>query len=141
MASGIKYNFIKYYGGKSRFANLISDIANNSVPTHKIFVDVFGGVALLFSKKSPPSELEVYNDIYPPFSVFFKTIKNKEFLKELQNRLIETVDRYTEWHELREMNCFLSRRNVLTFVLEKIKMKFKIGLLALEVKNGKIIKK
>ncbi len=65
---------IKRVGGKSKLANWIKF----HLPTHKIFVDVFGGSgAVLDAVVSPGDKRYVYNDLDAKIYVFFKVLQGR----------------------------------------------------------------
>ena len=73
--------FFRFFGGKTRLIKHLLPL----VPTHKIYVEVFGGSAeLLFSK--PRSFLEVYNDIDGELVNLFEVVRNKplEFIEKAE---------------------------------------------------------
>lgn len=77
---------IKWAGGKSRLRKLIVALIPED---HTCYVEPFGGAAwVLFAK--PPSDVEVYNDIYGELVNFFRVIKNKpkEFLESFKWDLV-----------------------------------------------------
>ncbi len=77
---------IKWAGGKSRLRKLIVALIPED---HTCYVEPFGGAAwVLFAK--PPSEVEVYNDIYGELVNFFRVVKTKpqEFLESFKWDLV-----------------------------------------------------
>lgn len=71
-----------WYGGKSALAPLLLSL----LPTHRVYVEVFGGSgALLFAK--PPSALEVFNDLDSGVVNFFRVLRDREQARALQQAL------------------------------------------------------
>jgi len=72
---------IRWYGGKG---NMVKTLLKY-VPTHKTYVEVFGGGAsLLFAKI--PSKIEVYNDINSGLVNLFRVIRDPDKFKEMHRR-------------------------------------------------------
>lgn len=69
-----------YYGSK---ANMLKYILPYLDIDHKIYVEVFGGSAVVLLNKKP-SNLEVYNDIYFEVVNFFRVVRNAIDRKRLQ---------------------------------------------------------
>jgi DNA adenine methylase len=86
---------IAYFGGKAKLANKLLPL----FPTHKRYVEVFGGGgSILFAKSL--SDLEVYNDIDSALYEFFTVLADaKQFAKF--KRLIEPLPLCRELH----VNC------------------------------------
>lgn len=73
---------IRWFGGKG---NLVKKLIPY-VPSHEIYVEVFGGGAsLLFAKE--PSSVEVYNDVDDGLVNFFSVVRDKSKFFELQRLL------------------------------------------------------
>lgn len=62
----------RWYGGKFRLAPLIVRL----IPTHKVYVEVFGGAASVLLAKQA-SEIEVYNDIDEGLVNFFRQMRDQ----------------------------------------------------------------
>lgn len=94
---------LKYQGGKFR----IRDWIISFFPTHKIYVESFGGVASVLLQKKR-SLTEIYNDINGNIVNLFRVLRDKEKAKELK-RLIEL----TPWsrQEYYDTNIFLKSDN------------------------------
>jgi DNA adenine methylase len=76
---------IVYYGGKVRIAPWIVNEMRRY--EHKRYIEPFGGgAAVLFAK--PPSQCEVYNDVYSDLVTFYKVLKDP-YQYELLSRIIE----------------------------------------------------
>lgn len=69
-----------YYGSKKNMLKYILPYLNIK---HKIYVEVFGGSAVVLLNKKP-SDFEVYNDIYFEVVNFFRVIRNCFDRKKLQ---------------------------------------------------------
>jgi len=66
-----KRKLLQYFGGKFHIAKQLLPL----IPSHKVYVEAFGGGAtLLFVKQ--PSEIEIYNDINPYLTNFFQSFIN-----------------------------------------------------------------
>lgn len=87
---------LKYPGSKIGLSKIIIDL----MPTHKCYVEVFGGSgAVLFNK--PRSEIEVYNDLSGDIVNFFKVLRDNP--DALQERLENTPYARKTWEEARDM--------------------------------------
>lgn len=73
-----------WYGGKAFLAPLLVKL----IPTHKCYVEVFGGAASVLLAKSKISEVEVYNDIDSGLVNFFRQLR--EYPKKLKKLLRRT---------------------------------------------------
>lgn len=83
-----------WYGGKEALAPYLLTL----LPTHDVYCEVFGGsAALLFAK--PPSKLEIYNDIDSGLVNFFRVLRNREQIQELQRLLDLTPYSREEYYE------------------------------------------
>ena len=73
------------------------------LPSHKIYVEVFGGAANLLLAK-PPSKIEVYNDVNGQLVNFFETIRNHPllFLERCQFLLYSRQLHHAWAHQLEE---------------------------------------
>jgi len=92
---------VPYYGGKSIYV----DILLNYVPSHRCYVEVFGGAgALLFAK--PPSKIEVYNDIDDYIVTMYRVIRNdyKRFVEYLDFLPYSRTEHNKFLQQLRENN-------------------------------------
>jgi DNA adenine methylase len=78
-------NIFPYMGNKATIAGWI----HSHFPSHKLYVEVFGGSAAMMVNK-PKSTREVYNDFNPLLSNFFHVVRFKgdEFIRELENTVI-----------------------------------------------------
>lgn len=92
------FTLFHYYGGKF----LLSKIINKILPKHKIFVDVFGGAGNIILGKPYSSDLEVYNDILEPLTIFFSVVKDKEKHLILQEKLESILNQYEIYNDMRE---------------------------------------
>ncbi len=83
-----------WYGGKEALASYLVTL----LPPHEVYVEVFGGSgALLFAKK--PSRLEVYNDIDSGLVNFFRVLRSREQVQELQRLLDLTPYSREEYYD------------------------------------------
>jgi DNA adenine methylase len=83
-----------WYGGKEALASTLVSL----LPTHKIYVEVFGGSgALLFAKE--PSSLEIFNDLDSGVVNFFQVLRNPQQAEALQHQLILTPYAREEYYE------------------------------------------
>ncbi len=82
-------------GGKYRLAPKIAGL----LPSHRIYVEVFGGAASVLLAK-PPSEIEVYNDRNGWLVNFFETVRNSPipFLEKCKH-LHYSRQLYYEWRD------------------------------------------
>ena len=87
-------------GGKYRLAPKIADL----LPSHRIYVEVFGGAASVLLAK-PPSEIEVYNDRNGWLVNFFETVRNNpvQFLEKCR-WLHYSRQLYYEWRDQLEQD-------------------------------------
>jgi DNA adenine methylase len=74
---------INWFGGKYYMANKIIKL----FPSHKIYVEVFGGAGHVLFKKEP-SAIDIYNDINSNLTTFFEVLRDEVKAKKLQ-RLLE----------------------------------------------------
>jgi DNA adenine methylase len=88
---------INWFGGKYYMAN---DIIN-LIPEHEIYVEVFGGAGHILFKKHP-SKVEVYNDIDSGLYLFFKTIRDKNKVNQLKEKLDLTPYSREEFYNCRD---------------------------------------
>jgi DNA adenine methylase len=88
---------INWFGGKYYMAKNIVDL----FPSHKLFVEVFGGAAHILFKKQP-SEIEVYNDIDSGLYSFFKILRDKEKVQILKEKLDLTPYSREEFYNCRD---------------------------------------
>jgi DNA adenine methylase len=73
---------INWFGGKYYMSNNIIDL----FPSHKIYVEVFGGAGHILFKKNP-SPIEIYNDIDSGLYLFFKILRDKNKANDLKEKL------------------------------------------------------
>jgi DNA adenine methylase len=74
---------LSWYGGKTPMLKELLAF----LPPHQTYVELFGGSgALLFAK--PPSEVEVYNDLYKDVVEFFRVLRDQP--EELKRKLVLT---------------------------------------------------
>lgn len=87
-----KLSFFPYMGGKHR----ILDTLLKNIPSHRIYVEVFGGSAKLLLNKAP-SKLEIYNDYDKRLAnLFYVTaFKFDEFCEKV-NRLAYSREIYKQ---------------------------------------------
>lgn len=79
-------------GGKTGIAQKIVEY----LPLGTRYIEPFGGsAAVLFARQ--PVALEVYNDKYGAIVEFYRTIRNKEKMEQLADRLYLTVYSREEW--------------------------------------------
>jgi len=85
MKGGLLRSPIIWFGGKG---NMVAKLLK-FVPSHRIYVEVFGGGAsLLFAKK--PSPVEVYNDIDSGLVNFFRVLRDKEKFQKFYEKVYLT---------------------------------------------------
>ncbi len=74
----MKKSFLKYFGGKSLFANKIIPL----IPSHQCYCEVFCGAAWLLFKKDE-SKVEIINDINQDLVTLYRVVKNhlEEFIR------------------------------------------------------------
>lgn len=90
-----KLNVLKRIGGKYFMLNKIKKL----IPSHRIFVDVFGGSGVvIFNKK--PVDINVYNDLDHNFINFFEVVRNNS--EELIRRLELTPYSREEFYNCRD---------------------------------------
>ena len=72
----------RFWGGKQHLVGRLVKL----IPTHRIYIEVFGGAAaLLFAKQ--PSELEIYNDIDSNIVNFFRVLRDEAKVQRLVHLL------------------------------------------------------
>jgi len=71
------------------------------IPSHRIYVEVFGGAAHLLFAKSP-SPIEVYNDLDRGLVGFFKVLRDPEKAEQLMRLLELTPYSRAEYYEYRD---------------------------------------
>jgi DNA adenine methylase len=75
---------IVYYGGKIRIAPWIVNEMRRY--EHKRYIEPFGGgAAVLFAK--PPSQCEVYNDVYSDLVTFYKILRDPYQYEQLSRSI------------------------------------------------------
>lgn len=79
----MNHPLIRYHGGKFRIADWII----SQFPSHRTYVEPFGGGASVLLSK-PPSRVEVYNDLDCDVVNFFEVLRDKQLSQELAH-LIE----------------------------------------------------
>jgi DNA adenine methylase len=85
MKRGLLRSPINWFGGKG---NMVSKLLK-FIPSHRIYVEVFGGGAsLLFAKK--PSPVEVYNDIDSGLVNFFRVLRDKDKFQRFYEKVYLT---------------------------------------------------
>lgn len=85
MGKGLLRSPINWFGGKG---NMVAKLLK-FIPSHKIYVEVFGGGAsLLFAKE--PSPVEVYNDIDSGLVNFFRVLRDKDKFQEFYRKVCLT---------------------------------------------------
>ena len=71
-----------YFGGKYFMIDNLIPL----FPSHKTYVEVFGGSGTILINKSP-SKVEVYNDIDGELYNFFKVIADRKLFKKFQEKI------------------------------------------------------
>jgi len=73
-----------WFGGKHYMLKNLLPL----IPPHNVYVEVFGGsAALLFAKKPEISKLEVYNDLDPGLTHFFRVLRDQRKCGQLKRLL------------------------------------------------------
>lgn len=94
---------VTWFGSKSRF---VKNIVRH-FPTHKTFVDVFGGSGAVLLGKAP-SKVEVYNDLNSKMASLFNVLANKDKTAELVRRLELTPYSRSEFKKISDtIDCEL----------------------------------
>ena len=76
---------LRWIGGKSRMVKYILPM----IPSHKVYVEPFGGAAwLMFAKE--PSRVEVYNDLDSCLVDFFRILQDDLEFRKLEKKLKRT---------------------------------------------------
>ena len=82
-----------YFGGKKFLVPYLAKL----VPPHRIYVEVFGGMAAFLLNK-PKSPIEVYNDIDGDLVRLFKVVRDKwECVYERYKWLVPSRELFLEW--------------------------------------------
>ena len=106
-----------YFGGKFFMLDKLIPL----FPSHKTYVEVFGGSgAILINKK--PSEIEVYNDIDGELYNFFKVIADEKMFKRFQKKislLPYSRQLYYEYRDMRIDKLDNTERAVMFYYLIK----------------------
>ncbi|MCH7318694.1 DNA adenine methylase [Acinetobacter sp. ANC 5659] len=88
---------IRYHGGKFRIADWII----SQFPSHKTYVEPFGGGgSVLLSKE--PSAIEVYNDIDDEVVNLFRVLRNSDQREQLEQQLYLTPFSRVEFYQAYE---------------------------------------
>jgi len=88
---------IIWFGGKGNMVKKLLKL----IPSHKIYVEVFGGGgSLLFAKK--PSPIEIYNDLDSGLVNFFRVLRDQEKFKEFHRLVSLTPYSREEYYFYRE---------------------------------------
>ena len=91
---------IHWFGGKGRLVPWLL----NFVPSHRYYLEVFGGGAsLLFAKF--PALFEVYNDLDAGLFSFFKVLRDPEKFKKFYQRIYLTPYSRREYQLARNWQC------------------------------------
>lgn len=88
---------IRYHGGKFR----IADWVISHFPTHKTYVEPFGGGASVLLKKQP-SEIEVYNDLDSEVVNLFRVLRDQKLRRQLEEQLYLTPFARSEFYDAYE---------------------------------------
>jgi DNA adenine methylase len=85
---------VPWFGGKARMAKLIA----NRLPTHKFYVEPFGGAAGVLMAKQP-SFVEIYNDLHSGIVTLFRVVRDPMKRGKLIEQLELTPYSRQEWRE------------------------------------------
>lgn len=86
-----------WFGGKQQMTPMLLSL----LPSHQVYVEVFGGAAsLLFAK--PPAQLDVYNDLDSGLINFFRVLRDPDQAQELIRLLQFTPYAREEWLDCRD---------------------------------------
>jgi len=102
MKSGLLRSPIIWFGGKG---NMVAKLLK-FIPSHRTYVEVFGGGAsLLFAKE--PSPVEVYNDIDSGLVNFFRVLRDKDKFQKFYEKVCLTPYSREEYNYCRAtwQNC------------------------------------
>lgn len=88
---------ITYFGGKGRIVKRLLPF----IPSHRQYVEVFGGGAsLLFAKE--PAKVETYNDIDQDVVNFFRVLRSPEKFTKFYHKVCLTPYSRIEYYEAKE---------------------------------------
>lgn len=87
-----------WYGGKAYYAEWII----SHFPAHRVYVEPFGGAANVLLRKRP-SEVEIYNDLDDRVVNFFRVIRSRDGLAELERLCQLTPYSRSQFAELVDM--------------------------------------
>ncbi|MBU3121354.1 DNA adenine methylase [Acinetobacter soli] len=90
----MNHPLIRYHGGKFRIADWII----SQFPSHRTYVEPFGGGGSVLLKKEP-SSIEVYNDLDNEIVNLFRVLRNSEQRKLLEEQLYLTPFSRDEFNE------------------------------------------
>lgn len=90
---------IRYYGGKWKLADWIISF----FPSHKVYVESFGGAGSVLMKKKP-ARVEIYNDLSNEMVNLFRVLRHPYQSKELRRLLDLTPYARTEWESCYEFS-------------------------------------
>ena len=107
---------IKWVGGKSKLVNKLIPI----IPSHKCYVEVFGGAGwLLFAKE--PSSVEILNDFDSNLMNFWSVVKNapEQFISSFDYTLIsrETFDLYKQKYKNNDFDDAIEKAHVFYYLV------------------------
>jgi len=88
---------IKWFGGKGHMINKLLPL----IPSHKIYVEPFGGGANLLIAKEP-SSVEVYNDLDSGLVNFFRVLRDKEKFRRFYEQVCLIPYSREEYYYCRE---------------------------------------
>ncbi len=83
---------LQYAGGKARIAKWVL----SHFPTHRIYVEPYGGVASVLLRK-PRSQMEIYNDVEDEVVNLMEVMRDRESFDHLQDQLCKTPYARTEY--------------------------------------------